>query len=174
MTRFTKAAAAFAALTLTAGASAASAQNYGFTHPGELVTARGRVTQEIQQPGYSKTQCDIIIYGAVSEGGERIVFDSYDGQSVVGDNGNMPCHDVLELPITVNSISANVINVDEIVFGLPGLYLCQVANYSMSYVGGSAVLSDEYFGAPYRCRISGSLNLTADATGVPVNIVALP
>lgn len=173
MTRFTKAAAAFAALAVTAVASAASAQTYSFTHPGELVTARGQVIEYLMFPGAIQTICDVEVYGVVTPDGKSIIVDYYDGVQAPGDFGNLACNDALEFPIIVTATSANQINLDQLIVGTRA-GPCQETNYKLAYAGNVATLSGQHFGVAGICRASGSLTLTTDDTGAPVTIVVNP
>jgi len=173
MMRFTKVAAAFAALALTLGASAASAQSYGFTHPGELVTARGQIVEYLYIPGPIETICNIEVYGAVAPDGKSIIFDAYDGVQPPGDGGNLACNDAVDFPIIVTASSANQVNLDELLVGTRA-GPCLEVNYKLAYSGNTATFSGAYFGIPAICRAAGSLTLTADSNGAAVNIVTLP
>ncbi|WP_426026476.1 hypothetical protein [Brevundimonas sp. TSRC1-1] len=173
MMRFTKAVAAFAALALTVGASAVSAQSYGFTHPGELVTARGQIVENLYMPGTVETICNIEVYGAVAPDGKSMIFDAYDGVQAPGDSGNLACYGAVDFPIVVTASSANQVNLDQLFVGTRG-GPCQEVNYKLAYSGNTATFSGAYFGIPAICRAAGSLTLTADSNGAAVNIVTLP
>ena len=173
MTRLTKAAVTFVALILSAAASAASAQTYGFTHAAELVTARGQVVEYLLIPGAMETTCDIEVYGVVALDGKSIVVDYYDGVQAPGDAGNLACSDAVEFPIIVTATSANQINLDQLIVGTRA-GPCQETDYKLAFAGNTATLSGVHFGSPAICRASGNLLVTTDTTGAPVTIVANP
>ena len=172
MTLLQKITLATASLALLSGASAASAQTYGFNRAGQAVTASGQLIQFVAAPGVVETTCAVDIYGTVAADGKSITFDSYDGVKVSG--GDLACDQSLDFPIVVTASNASQINLDQFVVGTRA-GPCQAANYKLAYAGNTATFSGAYFGVPSPiCRASGSLALTTDVGGNAVNIVTIP
>lgn len=160
--------AAIAALALMAGASAASAQTYGFTQAGQAVTASGQLIQNVDYPGVEQTVCDVQIFGVVAADGQSIQFNSYVGTQAPGDQGNLACGDSLEFPIKVTALNANTINLDKFVVGTRA-GPCQEANFEMPYASNVATFPGA-FGIGALCSAEGTLTLKTNVGNNPVLI----
>ena len=162
------AAAAVASLSLMAGASAASAQSYGFNQPqGAPVQAEGTLIQNVFAPGIDETTCHVTLFGTVTDGGDTLTFTSYEGERVSG--GDLACNNSLDFPIVVTASTANQITLDQFVVGTregP----CQEDGFDMRYVANEAYFDARTFGVSGLCYADGSLAVTAN--GAAVNIVA--
>lgn len=169
MNSIQKMAVAMASVALFAGASAASAQSYGFTQAGQAVTASGVLVQFVNAPGVEETTCAVNIYGDVAADGQSIIFTSYDGTRISG--GDLACDNSLDFPIVVTAPTASQINMDQFVVGTRASP-CQENNYRLNYAGNVATFTGAWFGVPAPiCRANGSMTLTTDAGGLPITIV---
>lgn len=168
------ASAAIASLILVAGASAASAQDFGFNQTqGTAVIATGQLVQFVDFPGVVQTVCNVTINGTVGPDGESIVFNSYTGAQAPGDSGNLACDDSLFFPIEVTATSLTEISLDVFEVGTRG-GPCFEEDYRLAYDNDTnkATFDGQFFGQPDAiCRASGSLTLTAG--GQPVQILEL-
>ncbi|WP_341023296.1 hypothetical protein [Brevundimonas diminuta] len=171
MTKFQQmATATISALALLAGASAASAQSWGFNQAaGTPVTATGQLNQNVLVGGVIPTKCNVTISGVVGPNGNSIIFNSYVGTQVPGDGGNLACGDSLFFPITATATGSNEINLDEFEVGTRG-GPCYEADYKLAYAGNVATFNGVPFGSPPICIATGNIALTAN--GSAVNIVA--
>lgn len=168
MTSIQKLAAAVASLALIAGASAASAQSYGFNQSqGTPIQAAGTLIQNVFFPGVDETTCSVTLFGSVTDGGDTITFTSYEGERISG--GDLACDDSLDFPIVVTAPNATTISLDQFVVGTRARP-CQEDNFEMRYVGNQAYFDARTFGLGGLCYADGSLSVTAN--GSAVNIVA--
>jgi len=156
--------AAFAALILATGASAASAQT--FTQTGQAVTASGTLVQNIRNPAEPtedyETHCAVQLFGEVASDGSNIVFTSYVGTNV--NAGPLDCQDSITFPIEVTPSGFNQINLDQFVVGTRFI-ACEEADYKLAYSAGVATFDGQWFGQPPLdiCKASGTLTIRADS-----------
>ena len=164
MTRIHKTAAAFAALLLAAGASAASAQT--FTQGGQAVTASGTLVQNIRNPANPaadyETHCAVQLFGTVASDGSNIVFTSYTGANV--NAGPLDCQDSITFPIEVTPQGFNNIELDQFIVGTR-FFACEEYGYNLAYSSGVATFDGQWFGEPPYdiCKAEGTLTIRANS-----------